>query len=57
VTHRCPGEWITIRLMGIFARRLAIARYDVATPGARPAYSRAPALPKGGFQLMRFRPA
>jgi fatty-acid peroxygenase len=56
VTHRCPGEWITIRLMCIFARRLALARYDVATPETRPAWRRAPALPKGGFQLLRFRP-
>jgi fatty-acid peroxygenase len=55
VTHRCPGEWITIRLMRIFARRLALAQYDVATPGARPEYRRAPALPKGGFQLSGFR--
>jgi fatty-acid peroxygenase len=54
--HRCPGEWITIRLMRVFSRRLARARYDVATPEARPAWRRAPALPEGGFHLVRLRP-
>jgi fatty-acid peroxygenase len=54
-THRCPGEDITIRLMALFARELARARYEVATPDARPNYRAAPALPKGGFQLTDFR--
>jgi fatty-acid peroxygenase len=54
-THRCPGEDITIRLMALFARELARARYDVSTPDARPNYRAAPALPKGGFQLVGFR--
>ena len=56
VTHRCPGEWITIRLMRIFARRLARARYDVATPEAQLAWHRAPALPEGGFHLVGLLP-
>lgn len=56
VTHRCPGEWITIRLMRLHAHRLALSRYDVATPEARPNYRAAPALPRGGFQIVNFRP-
>jgi fatty-acid peroxygenase len=55
VTHRCPGEDATIRLMCLFAREFARARYEVTTPEAEPNYRAAPALPKGGFQLSGFR--
>ncbi len=55
-THRCAGEWVTIRLMEVRARRLARARYEVLTPDAVPNYRALPALPKGGFRLGGFRP-
>jgi fatty-acid peroxygenase len=57
ITHRCAGEWATIRLMDLFAERLARADYDVLTPEAEPDYSTPPGLPKGGYALVNFRPA
>lgn len=56
-THRCPGEWMTLRLMEALAQRLAASRYDVLTPDARPNYRAAPALPRGGFLIANVRPA
>ncbi len=50
-THRCPGEWMTQRIMDVLARRLAGARYRVVTPQARPNFRATPALPKGGFLI------
>ena len=50
-THRCPGEWMTLRIMDVLARRLAESSYDVLTPNAGPNYRAAPALPKGGFLI------
>jgi fatty-acid peroxygenase len=55
-THRCPGEWMTLRLMEALAQRLAASRYDVVTPDARPNYRSAPALPRGGFLITNVRP-
>lgn len=55
-THRCPGEWMTLRLMDVLAQRLAASRYDVATPDASPNYRTAPALPRGGFLITNIRP-
>ena len=59
ITHRCAGEWITIRLMELFAERFAGSDYDVLTPDAAPDYRTAPALPNGGVLLSNFsgRPA
>lgn len=55
ITHRCPGEWATIRLMESFAERFATARYDVLTPDASPDMRAIPALPRGGMVLTNFR--
>ena len=54
-THRCPGEWMTLRIMDVLARRLAAASYEVVTPSARPNYRAAPALPRGGFLITNVR--
>ena len=54
-THRCPGEWMTLRIMDVLARRLAAAAYEVVTPAARPNYRAAPALPRRGFLIMKVR--
>ena len=54
-THRCPGEWMTLRIMNVLARRLTATSYDVVTPRARPNYRAAPALPRGGFLITNVR--
>lgn len=50
--HRCPGEWITIRLMERWAE-MATARlaWEVRTPEAEPRMERIPALYEGGFRV------
>jgi len=55
ITHRCAGEWATIRLMELFAERFARSRYTVLSPDAAPDYRATPALPEGGLLLGDFR--
>ncbi len=51
-THRCPGEWLTIRLMKRFSAMLTRdLEWRSATPDAEPDYSALPALPAGGFRI------
>ncbi|WP_262030861.1 cytochrome P450 [Microvirga sp. Mcv34] len=56
VTHRCPGEWITIELMkvavGVLARDMA---YDVPEQDLRIDRARLPALPRSGFVMSNIR--
>jgi fatty-acid peroxygenase len=57
-THRCAGEWITIRQMEAAADWLTQAvAYEVATPEVEPDMSSLPALPPGGFRLRGLRAA
>lgn len=56
VNHRCPGEWITIRIMERFARLLAQElSYEVKSREAGLNMRALPALPKGGFTLRQVR--
>lgn len=56
VTHRCPGEWITIELMkvavGLLARGMA---YEVPEQDLRIDRSRLPALPRSRFVISHVR--
>ncbi len=58
VTHRCPGEWITIRLMSLFVEILA-AQLEWRAADARidPDLGAVPPLPPDGFPLRDVRPA
>lgn len=49
--HRCPGEWITIRLMEEAVRLLCASDYDVPEQDLRVDLSRMPALPADGFVI------
>ncbi|PRY93803.1 fatty-acid peroxygenase [Hasllibacter halocynthiae] len=49
--HRCPGEWLTIRVMETAARLLAEAGYEVPDQDLGVDLSKMPALPASGFVL------
>lgn len=52
VTHRCPGEWLTIRIMERFARFLQEdLRWRLSDPGIDLNYSAMPALPKEALKI------
>ncbi|TFL19197.1 cytochrome P450 [Jannaschia formosa] len=51
-THRCAGEWVTMRQCEAAAEWLtARIGYTVATPEAEPDLRHPPGLPRGGFRL------
>jgi fatty-acid peroxygenase len=53
VTHRCPGEWLTIAIMERFVRFLgADSRWRLSDPDTEPDYSALPALPKTPLRLV-----
>jgi fatty-acid peroxygenase len=57
LTHRCPGEWITVEQMKAITRCLVREmQYEVPAQDLSIDYSRIPALPKSGFVLTRIRP-
>ena len=49
--HRCPGEWLTIRLMEEATRLLLATPYDVPEQDLTVDLSRMPALPASHFVL------
>jgi len=50
--HRCPGEWLTIALVGQLVRLLCrTLRYDVPAQDLRVRLDRMPALPESGFVM------
>ena len=52
--HRCPGEWLTIRLMGLATRLLVDGmEYEVPEQDLRLQRGKVPALPTSGFVLRR----
>lgn len=52
VTHRCPGEWLTIGLMERFARFLHDdLRWQLSNPQVELHYSALPALPKEPLKI------
>ena len=52
VTHRCPGEWLTIRIMEQFARFLEEdLRWRLSNPEVHLDYSALPALPKEALRI------
>ncbi|HZY64935.1 MAG TPA: cytochrome P450 [Rubrobacteraceae bacterium] len=54
--HRCPGEWITIKLTERPARLLATAvRYDVPEQDLGIDLSRMPAIPRSRFVISNVR--
>lgn len=54
--HRCPGEWLTIRLMALATRLLVDGiDYEVPEQDLRLQRGRVPALPTSGFVLRRVR--
>jgi fatty-acid peroxygenase len=53
VTHRCPGEWLTIAVMERFARFLREdLRWRLSDPAVEPDYTALPALPKRPLTLV-----
>ena len=56
VSHRCPGEWITVELMKIAALFLAQSiHYDVPPQDLSIAMTRLPAMPRSQFVLSNVR--
>lgn len=55
VHHRCPGEWITIELMVLAARRLVRMRYALPPQDLRIDAKRLPALPRSRFVMAEVR--
>lgn len=56
--HRCPGEWITIALMGVAVRFLtAEISYRVPAQDLRFSLSEIPSLPRSGFVIADVRRA
>lgn len=52
VHHRCPGEPVSTRLMGVALDQLARhMRYTPVEPAAPVDYARLPALPDGGYRI------
>ena len=49
--HRCPGEWITIRLMEVAVRELAGMNYTVPAQDLGVDLSKMPARPADGFVI------
>lgn len=57
VHHRCPGEPISTRLMGIALDQLVRhLTYTPVRPAAPIDYRRLPALPKGGYRIQNISP-
>ncbi|MGR3570606.1 cytochrome P450 [Brevirhabdus sp.] len=57
INHRCPGEWLTIRILEHLAAFLTQQiSYDVTNPGRDMDMRALPALPKGGFFIGNIRP-
>lgn len=57
LTHRCPGEWITIELTKVAVEFLTSAiTYDLPTQDLRVDLARMPALPESGSRIQRVRP-
>ena len=50
--HRCPGELITIALLGTFAKRLARLNYYVPPQDLAIDLSRIPARPADGMRIV-----
>lgn len=58
VTHRCPGEWITVALTAGSVRFLASEiTYEVPDQDLHVDLSRMPTVPASGFVIRRVRPA
>ncbi len=51
VTHRCPGEWITMEVLKMSGQMLARLTYEVPPQDLSVNLSRIPALPASGFVL------
>ncbi|WP_309084291.1 cytochrome P450 [Chelativorans sp.] len=49
--HRCPGEWLTIALMGEATRQLLAMDYTVPEQDLTVPMDRLPALPRSGFVM------
>lgn len=52
MTHRCPGEWITVMLIAEATRRLLRLPYDIGPAAMESPPFRYPPPPRDGF-LMR----
>lgn len=50
--HRCPGEWITVALLGCAVRQLLAMRYAVPPQDLAVPLIRFPTLPKSGFVIV-----
>lgn len=56
LTHRCPGEWVTIALTKVAVEFLTSGiSYEVPPQDLRVDHSRMPALPNSGFLIQRVR--
>ena len=56
VTHRCPGEGITVEVMKTLVRFMTQSmRYDLPRQDLRYSLSRVPSLPKSGFVMSQMR--
>lgn len=57
VHHRCPGEPVSTRLMGVaLDQLLKHMTYTPVRPAAPIDYRRLPALPKGGYRIQNISP-
>jgi fatty-acid peroxygenase len=50
--HRCPGEWITVELLGRAVRQLLAMRYAMPPQDLAVPLTRFPTLPKSGFVIV-----